>query len=260
MRRTALAALCVAAATATTLTACQSDKGDTVSTSDKSTGATASATTTPERDPFAGLSGGEIADRALTATKGTSSLRVKGDIPDDETGDVITIDMALNKKGECAGTLSMGGGKTDLIRTGDTVYMKYNEAFLRAQSKGESPDEADSIVTMLAGKWTKTTATGEDAMDLSEFCDLNSLLDDTDEGRPVATRGKTTTVDGTPAVTVTEKDGKDVYTVYVATEGKPYVLRIDSTSAEDPGTISFSDFDKPVQARKPSGDIIDLDS
>ncbi|GAA3885463.1 hypothetical protein GCM10023084_42870 [Streptomyces lacrimifluminis] len=43
-------------------------------------------------------------------------------------------------------------------------------------------------------------------------------------------------------------------------KGKPYLLRVDSKSAKDPGTVVFSDYDKPVAARKPSGEILDLDA
>jgi len=245
MRRTALAALCLAAAATAGLTGCLSGENK--------------ADTKP-KGPFAGLTGGEIADRAVKATTGANSLRMKGDVPDDEDGGTIGIDMALNKKGECAGTMSMAGqGKADLIKTGDTVYMKYDEAFLRAQGKGQSKSETDGVVELLAGKWTKMSATGSDAKDIAGFCDLDSVLADAKNVNSDATRGKTTTIDGTPAIVLHEKDGKDRYTLYVATQGKPYLLRVDSTSAKDPGTLTFSEYEKPVPAEKPAGKILDLD-
>jgi hypothetical protein len=245
MRRTALAALCLAAAATAGLTGCLpgENKAD-----------------SKPKGPFAGLTGGEIADRAVKATTGATSLRMKGDVPDDQDGGMIGIDMALDKKGECAGTMSMAGqGKADLIKTGDTVYMKYDEAFLRAQSKGESKADTDAAVAMLAGKWTKMSATGSDAKDIASFCDLNSVLGGAEDVNSDAARGKTTTVDGTPAIVLHEKDGKDRYTLYVATEGKPYLLRVDSTSAKDPGTLTFSDYEKPVPAKAPAGKVLDLD-
>jgi hypothetical protein len=245
MRRTALAALCLAAAATAGLTGCLSGENK--------------ADSKP-KGPFAGLTGGEIADRAVKATTGANSLRMKGDVPDDEDGGTIGIDMALNKKGECAGTMSMAGqGKADLIKTGDTVYMKYDEAFLRAQGKGQSKSETDGVVELLAGKWTKMSATGSDAKDIAGFCDLDSVLADAKNVNSDATRGKTTTIDGTPAIVLHEKDGKDRYTLYVATQGKPYLLRVDSTSAKDPGTLTFSEYEKPVPAEKPAGKILDLD-
>ncbi|MGW2639390.1 hypothetical protein [Streptomyces sp. NPDC001348] len=246
MRRTALAVVCLAAATAVGLTGCMpgQDKAD-----------------SKPKGPFAGLTGGEIADRAMKATTGASSLRMKGDVTDDGSDGTIQLDMAVNKEGECAGTMSMGGqGKAELVKTGDTVYMKYDEAFVRAQSKGESKEDTDAAVSMLAGKWTRMAAKGQDAKDIAGLCDLNSVLGGAEDGNSDATRGRTTTVDGTPAIVLHEKDGKDRYTAYVATEGKPYLLRIDGSSAKEPLNLRFSDYNRPVPAKKPAGKILDLDA
>lgn len=246
MRRTALAVLALAAAATAGLTGCASgqDKAD-----------------SKPKGPFAGLTGGQIADRALKATTGASSLRMKGDVADDESDGTIRIDMALNTKGECAGTMSMGGqGKADLIKTGSTLYMKYDEAFLRAQSKGESEADTDAAVTMLAGKWTKMAVKGQDAKDIAGFCDLTSVLGGAEDVDSDASRGRTATVDGTPAIVLHEKDGSDRYTLYVATRGKPYLLKVDGSSAKDPVNLSFSDYGKSVPAKKPAGEIIDLDA
>ncbi|MFD7710710.1 hypothetical protein [Streptomyces sp. NPDC059786] len=246
MRRTALVALCLAAAATAGLTGCSSggDKAD-----------------SKPKGPFAGQTGGEIADRAVRTTSDAGSLRMKGDVADDESGGTITLDMALNKKGECAGTMSMGGrGKADLIKTGGTLYMKYDEKFLREQaSEGDSKAETDNTVALLAGKWTKMSASGQDAKDITGFCDLDSVLGGAEDVHSNATRGKTTTVDGAPALVLHEKDGKDRYTLTVATEGKPYLLKIVGDSATDPITLTFSDYEKPVPAKAPTGKVLDLD-
>lgn len=247
MRRTALAALCIAAAATVTLTAC--------GTENSGTGAASKP-----KGPFAGLTGGEIAERAIDATKSATSLRMKGEVPDEESGNTIKMDIALNKKGDCAGTMTMDGGGTEMVKTGDTVYMKFDEAFLRAQSEGSSKDETQAVVDMMADKWVKTAATGADAKDIAGFCDLDTVLAEFGDERSNAERGDTTKADGTPAITIEEKDGKDRYTAYVATEGKPYLLRILSKSAKDPGDVTFSDFNKPVPAKAPKGKVLDLDA
>lgn len=264
MRRTALAALCLAAVTAAGLTGCageDKDKANTSSTPQNTAKDRKSSPEPKEEEPFAGLTGGEIVDKALEATTGASSLRMTGDVPDDETGGTIRFDMALNKQGECAGTLGLGDqGEAELIKTGDTVYMKYDEAFLRAQSEGESQETVDATVALLAGKWTRMSAEGPDAEDIAEFCDLDAVLGGPDDGASDATRGETTTVDGTPAITLKAQDGKDRFTLYVATEGEPYLLRLDSTSPADPGSIAFGDYEEPVPADEPTGDVLDLDA
>lgn len=236
MRRNTLAAVCIAVSTAVFFTGC----------ADGSDG------------PFAGQSGDEIIDKAFAATTAAPSVRVKGDMRDETAGGTLRIDLAMDKKGDCVGTIGADGGRTDLIKTGDTVYMRFDEAFLRAQMKGEPKEDVKAAVDMLAGKWT-VSAEGSEASDVAELCSLEELLGDDTEGTSDATRGKTTTIGGTPALAVVEKDGKDTTTMYVATEGKPYVLRLAAEHAEDPGTLTFSDYGKPVAAKKPAGEILDLD-
>ncbi|WP_326582271.1 hypothetical protein OG889_26660 [Streptomyces sp. NBC_00481] len=241
MRRTALAALCIAAAATFSLTGClPGDKDE-------------------PKGPFAGLTGGEIANKAVKATSDAESLRMKGE-GEDSSGETVQMDIAMNKKGDCAGTLSMNGeGEAELVKVDDTIYMKYDEAFVRAQSKDSSKEEADMLVDMLAGKWTKTSATAEDSKDIASFCDLDTVLADFKDVNSDATRGKAAKVDGTPAIVLNEKDGKDRYTLYVATEGKPYLLRVVSKSADEPSDLTLTDYNKPVPAEAPKGKIIDLD-
>ncbi|MEU3659471.1 hypothetical protein AB0E77_06845 [Streptomyces sp. NPDC032940] len=263
-RGTALTAALLAAAATAALTGCQSGKDDNGSgTSGSPATASASKPASPSApaDPFAGLTGAEIADRAVKATTGARSLRMTGDVPDDESGGTIRIDMAMDRQGECAGTMSLDGrGEAELIRTGGTLYSKYDEAFLRAQSEGEPAADTDAAVALLAGKWTKMAATGQDAEDMAGFCDLDGMLGEMEGAGEDVTRGETTTLDGTPALVLHEKDGADRNTLYVATEGKPYLLRFDSASATDPGTMTFSAYDEPVNAKAPTGQVLDLDA
>ncbi|MGW0952214.1 hypothetical protein [Streptomyces sp. NPDC002545] len=258
MRHTA-AALCLTAVTASlALTACGSEKPDAAG-GDAKGKAHQSAGATADRAPFADLSGQEIVDRALKATRSATSLTLKGSVPDDEG--TIELDLALDREGHCAGTLGMyGEGEVGLIRTDDTVYMKFDEAYLRSEGKGQSKSEVDGVVDMLADRWVKTGADSDDAKDMADFCDLDKLLADFDDTRSAARKGEATTVDGTPAFTLTEAEGKDRYTLYVATEGKPYLLRIENTTAKQPEDISFTDYGKPVPAVPPADkDVLDLD-
>ncbi|MFB6903351.1 hypothetical protein ACFVG1_14315 [Streptomyces bacillaris] len=59
----------------------------------------------------------------MKATTGASSLTIKGDdVTDPEMGS-ITLDLAVDSKGECTGSLSIGDeGTADLVKTGETFY------------------------------------------------------------------------------------------------------------------------------------------
>ncbi|MFK4066148.1 hypothetical protein [Streptomyces sp. NPDC029674] len=242
LRRTAALTACLVAATVG-LTACGSEKDD------------------KPKEPFAGMSGTEIVDKAVKATKGAESLKLAGEVSDDEESGPMKMNLALDTSGKCAGKLAVGDeGSFDLIVPGDkTVYVKYDEKFLRAQSKGQPKDETDAVVDMLAGHWAKTKATGADAKDIAGMCDLDTLLEDFGDVNSGARRGATTTLDGTPAIKINAHDAKDKYTLYVATEGKPYLLKIIDRGVAEPEHLTFSDYDKPVKTAPPAGKVLDID-
>ncbi|WP_245703818.1 hypothetical protein [Streptomyces lushanensis] len=262
IRRSALAALCAVAVL--TLPACGTTGSDGKAGSDGRAGAKdgrdpVKSGSSEKPEPFADLSGPEIARKSLATIRAASSLRLKADTKEG-TGTVLT-DMALDKKGDCAGTMSMNGeGTTTLSKIGATVYMKFDEKMLRAQGEGQPEKETDAVVEMLADRWVKTDAKAPDAKDFVGFCDLDELLAEFADGDSVARKGPLTTVDGQPAITLTETDGTSDYTMYVATEGKPYLLKV-VVKGKDAGTMAFTDFDKPVPAEVPDDkDIVDLDS
>ncbi|MFJ2772141.1 hypothetical protein [Streptomyces sp. NPDC087300] len=260
IRRTALAAVCLATAAAVGLTACGAEDGK-VGSAKKSVRDSTETEKDGAKDPFAGMSGADIAEKAVRTTSGAKSLRIKSDVADEASGR-MSMDMALDTDGTCAGTMGMGGqGSIELIIPGSTTaYLKYDEKFLRSQSKGEPAADVQAAVDMLADRWAKTRTTSEDAKEIAGFCDLDGLLAGFKDGGSAARRGGTTTVDGTPAIKLTESDGKEKYTIYVATEGKPYLLRIDTAGGTGaPESLTFRDYDKPVKATPPTGDVLDLD-
>ncbi|MGA5168944.1 MULTISPECIES: hypothetical protein [Streptomyces] len=209
--------------------------------------------------PFPGLSGPQIANKAVKATKTAESLTLDANL---KTADgQIKAFMAMDTKGRCAGTMTMGStGTMELIKTGEDAYMRFDEAFLREQNEGGSAEETEAVLKMLKGRWMKTDATDPEAKDSLEMCELDTMLYEFETGINFAQRGAETTVDGKKALILTEKDGAATYKIYVATEGEPYLLKIEQKGGEEPGTMSFRDYDKPVAAKKPAAkDILDLD-
>ncbi|MFH9608079.1 hypothetical protein [Streptomyces sp. NPDC017448] len=212
-----------------------------------------------ETGPFAGQSGPEVANKALKATNGVKSLRIGVDMttPDGR----VQADFASSLGGDCTGTMTVGGqGSMEIVKTGGTVYTKFDEAMLRAQMKGEPKAEADAAVEMLAGNWLESKASDPDTAEAIEFCDLKALLKEFEANDNAAEKKGPSTVAGKPSLRLTEKDGKETYTFDVAAKGDPYILRVTSRGGEEPMTMHFSDFDAPVVAKKPAAkDIVDLE-
>ncbi|MER5984768.1 hypothetical protein [Streptomyces sp. NPDC001787] len=209
--------------------------------------------------PFADMSGPEVANKALSTTKKAKSLRVAIDVRSADSP--VKADFSASSTGDCTGTMSIGAaGTMEIIKTGDTVYTKFDEAMLREQSKGEPKADVDAAVKLLAGRWTESKASDPDTEDSIEFCDLDGLLKEFEANDTAARKAGETEVKGKPALRLTEKDGKETYTVLVAAEGAPYLLRVTSEGGEEPTTMDLSEFDEPVVAKKPAAkDIVDLE-
>lgn len=212
-------------------------------------------------DPFAGLTADAIAEKGFEATKGATALHMTGTVKTD--GQEMKVDSALDDKGACKGTMGVGAeGKAEILRTGGTTYMKGDDAFWRSTGdEGASADEAGAMAALLKGRWMKMPSEGDDN-ELGFLCDLKTMVKDLDEDkteRTGMTRGADADVNGTPAVTLTKKKGAETSTIYVAKEGKPYVLRLVKTGGEEPGSLTFAEYDKPVTVTAPPADqVVDM--
>lgn len=58
---------------------------------------------------------------------------------------------------------------------------------------------------------------------------------------------------------MTSVDGDATGTISVATSAKPYPVRIVQVGGDSPGTVDFSDYDKPLTVQAPPADqVIDV--
>ncbi|MET8659921.1 hypothetical protein [Streptomyces griseus] len=208
---------------------------------------------------FAGVSGPEVVNKAIKRTNGVESLRIGLDMTTSDGP--VKADFATSLGGDCTGTMTMGGtGTMEVRKTGDTVYTKLDEALLREQSEGEPKADVDAAVKLIAGRWMESKASEPETKDTIEFCDLKGLLAEFEEGDSAARKKGPTTVAGKPALRLTEKEGKETFTIDVAAEGDPYILRVASRGGEEPMTMNLSEFDEPVVVEKPAAkDIVDLE-
>ncbi|WP_329116285.1 hypothetical protein [Streptomyces sp. NBC_01353] len=221
------------------------------------------AAPSPSPDPFEKLTADQIGDRAVTATQSATSLRMTGRVESD--GQPLDIDLAVNDKRECTGRMTIGGGTAELRQADGITYMKGDERFWRVSmtSQGIPEPQIGPTIELLKGRWLKITPGQAGSGDLSGVCDLKELLADLDkeEGeRRGLTRGPDAEVEGTPVATLVKKrPGGETTTVSVSQEGKPYILKMVKTGGEEPGTIVFSDYDKPVKVVVPPPDeTVDL--
>ncbi|MGC5343755.1 hypothetical protein [Streptomyces sp. DT171] len=258
LTRAATAALC--AVSALTLTACGSSTStDSTKSKPEAAASEKPKSADPKPAPFADMSGTRVANKSVKATKAAKTMRLVVDVK--TTDGQIKADFFTSVDGDCTGTMSMvGEGSSELVKVGSRVYLSFDEALLRSQSKDQSKKEADLVVKTLAGKWIESKPDDPDSKDMLGFCDLKSMLGEFKTGIGGSTRkAGETTVDGKSALKLIDKEGAETYTAAIATEGKPYLLMLRTTGGKEPMTMKLSDFDKPVVAKKPAAkDIVDL--
>ncbi|MET9349745.1 hypothetical protein [Streptomyces termitum] len=217
-------------------------------------------------DPFEGLTADAIAKKAVETTKTATSVHMKGKGKED--GKDMALDFSVDDKGTCEGSVSPGGGKAEIKRTGGFTYMKGDDAFWKTTGgeEGSSAEESGALATLLKGRWMKLPAEDSDANDLGEFCDLKVIFADMDKETKTTglTREADAEVDGSPVAVVKGKaDAKgQVVTLYVAKDSaKPYILRSVTAGGEDPGEVVLSDFDKPLNVTAPpAGEVMDMEA
>lgn len=217
--------------------------------------ATPSAPATP-KDPFAGLTADQIADKALDTTKAVNSLKAKGSYTDEDG--LTNLDLAISQSGDCQGTMSNQGAGAELRQIGQVMYMKGDDKFweLTLKEDGSSAEETDAVVELFKGRWIKLPAEDAEADDMGKLCDTDELFAPATKAKTGLTKGADDKVDGKSVVTLTKKDKDTTTTLYVATEGEPYLLKVTVVGGKEPGSAVFSDFDTPITVTAPPADQV----
>ncbi|MFH9466321.1 hypothetical protein ACH4LT_03350 [Streptomyces clavifer] len=216
-------------------------------------------------DDIESLPAQEIADRSRDALLGAESLhmRVQGDLGGGRPS--MMIDLTLDRSGNCAGGIDLGDdrGEVEIVKRGDAVWLKPDADFWENQV----PVGGAAFDAILAGRYMKGEASDSRLRPVVDACDLDTVqelvTDNADTVGGTLTKGTKTTVDGVSAIPVTRsgdgdrRDGR--LTVYVATEGKPYPVRITVRNDSADAAVDFSRFDRPVPTATPSPeDTVDV--
>ncbi|MFB0631109.1 hypothetical protein [Streptomyces sp. AB3(2024)] len=265
--KTSAAALAATALIGAGLTACGGAPGRAASVGREARAAQAPSPSAPggapaparSGGPIAGRSGQEILTEAYEATRKAESAHVNAKA--DYQGKPMQIDLSLDKQGHCNGAVRLEGmGRLDIIKSSELVHFRGDAAYWRgaARERHTPQKQTDQMVAALADRWVKVPVSDPRAASMTGTCDLDKLTGDFGKGSPLARKGQTTVVDGKPALAVTSPSRQGTQTDYIATEGKPYVLK-SAVSGDTTGEALFSAFDVPVDTASPQdSDVLDL--
>jgi len=220
---------------------------------------------------FAKQDGDAIVAAASEAMLDVQSMRITGQAR--TNGNQFFLDLRLDRDDNCIGTVRFGGSSNiDIRRVGDRVWLKGESGAYNRLSSTPLPRY---ILDRLSTTWVLV----EDDVDLRRACDLESFLEsfevvdlvagDSDKGKGKG-KGKDRTDDlsgEVPTVVGDEssEDGQKVVQLsgspggqhdelaWVRSEAPHHVVRIESTSMQDGGTIAFSEFDEEFEVEVPKG-------
>jgi hypothetical protein len=176
------------------------------------------------------------------ALRNAKSVHLTGTV--NSGGQAITLDLELVGDNS-QGTLTVDNNDVQLIKLGQTVYIKGDPGFLAKYANGNA-----AAVKTLNGKWLKTASTSDfDAFSIDGFA--NQLKASSD----VKVNAKTTqaTEGGKPVVVLTQADGS---TLSIANTGPPFPLSLHGKTTAQ-GQLTFSDYDKAITVTAPT-DVFDV--
>ncbi|MEU7578044.1 hypothetical protein AB0B50_10615 [Streptomyces sp. NPDC041068] len=221
--RKLLAVAVVCAAAVIGVTGCSSDSGD--------------------KDPFDGMSADKIAEKASKASKDAGSFTMKGQMK--QNGETSNIEFVVAESGDCKGTMgSAKKGKAEFLSSGKFTYSKGDDKFWEASGGGATAE-------LLKGRWVKRPNKGSKAV-----CNPDDMF--SNKNLKKLKREDDAEVGGAKAAVLTRKKGGETTTFYVAMEGKPYFLKVVNKGSDGPGTVTFSDYGKPVDVKAPpASEVVD---
>ncbi|MFB7267087.1 hypothetical protein ACFCXH_33840 [Streptomyces nojiriensis] len=200
-----------------------------------------------------------IAQASRKAMAEVTSMRMVGKVTD--SVGTTKLDLRFDEQGDCVGTVTPpgGAGTAAVVKRGDDVWMKLDDALLRSQVPGPAADDA---IALINGRYLHGTTASPLLSDFAQVCDLDFFKKEFSSKPPgeQLAKGPRTTVDGKPAITVTSRRGSATGTYQVSTEDEPYLLQVRGTDASGRKVdASFSDFDEPVSPKPPApADSVDL--
>jgi hypothetical protein len=156
----------------------------------------------------------------------------------------LTLDASLSKQ-QAHARISFFGYDLQTIRDGHTMYVKGNRQV-------DERLEATLGVKVPSGKWLKGSASS--LGQVGAFTDISKELSLILSGSGKVTKGARVKTDGQPAITL--KLTRKLYsgTLYVATTGRPYPLKLTKTGRET-GQTTFTGWNDPVSVSPPANAV-----
>jgi hypothetical protein len=202
-------------------------------------------------EAFAEQDANAIKDAVVTDMQSLTSMTMSGAIT--SRGDQLEVDLVITTDSTCSGTMGIGGGVAQILAVDGTSYLKGDQAFWTATG---GPQGA-AVLETIGDKWAQLPS----GSSFESFCDLDALLDQFDEEKPgtTVTKGEVGELAGEPTVQLITEEKGGTTTTWVTTGEQHYIIQIERVGGDQPGTITLSEFNEPLDVTAPTAEeIFDL--
>lgn len=197
-------------------------------------------------NPLAGMSGTQIATKAVSDLKSESQFSISGTVAD--SGLNLDMKLGYHPPASCAGTVGITGkGSFALVAINGTAWIKPDDSFW----KSYAGSHAQEAIALLGGKYLKSSGGSSYVAGLAKLCTVGQLSSAFTAPGAV-TKGAATTIDGQSAIPLKNTAGT---TLYVSNASSPQILRITNPAAGG-GTVTFT-YGPATVAAPPASETID---
>jgi hypothetical protein len=200
---------------------------------------------------FADQSYDDIKKAGIDAMGDLKAVHVDASISSE--GSEAVLDLSMSEDGSCTGEVGFGEAGAEVLQTADGAWFKPNEGLL-AQQFG---DQAQAVIAFIGDKWVADT----EGQVVPSNCDLADFIEqvtsDEEDESDTEVAG-TEDVDGAEAVKLTFSNDDGDGTAYILADEPHYIAKFE-VEGDEPGTVTFSEFDEDVEAEAPDDDdVVDL--
>jgi hypothetical protein len=181
-----------------------------------------------------------LADTKAAATS-ASAVHVSGNIV--SSGTPVTLDLDMSRGKGAKGSMSTSGLQFDLVRIGDTAYIRGSDAFYRRFA-------GSAIAQLLHGRWLEASIAKGRFRTFAPLTSIGLLFTRVSAGHGKLVNDGNTTYKGEQVVAI--RDMSDNSKLYVAATGKPYPVAIVGGNKGQSGTITFDNWNESVSLSAPA--------
>lgn len=166
------------------------------------------------------------------------------------SGDAGEVKIKLGYTGaKVSGTMTVKGGKLEILRTGGTTYFRASDAYWRATVA----DDAARVIALVRGRWVRVDPKDENFEDYATLASRTKILDEFLDKDLELAAAEPRKIDGVECLALSLGEN----TFYLAADDARPTRLVDAGSSGDASTLDFAYGEVSVPAKPANEDVME---